>query len=62
MSGCSGGWWSSHGASIVFWEGLAKCAQRAGFGGPVERIMSCDDLPYHAEACGSYADASVVAF
>ena len=49
MNSCSGGWWSSSGARIVFWEALAKCAQRAGFGGSVERSMSYDDLLYRVD-------------
>ena len=52
MNSCSG-------ARIVFWEGLAKCAQRAGSGGSLERGMSYDDPLYHVEVRGSYADASV---
>ena len=41
-------------ARSCFWEGLAKCAQRAGFGGSVERSMSYDDPLYHVEVRGSY--------
>ncbi len=43
----------------MFWEDLAKCAERAVFGGSVERNMSYDDPIYRVEVHGSYLHASV---